>query len=412
MGAPTGDGYRHGMGRLRTVRVRTIELRILGVALSALWFVVFLLLLASYHPGGPADLAVSLAAVGPILVALASVAWPPVTRGDRAFAAIAWLALAAGLLLLPSIASVVSQLPGLGPPTLLPSAESAYPWLLALIATSLFAGLGIARKRLGETAIRRRRLVLGSGLALLMVLGTGSAFAATAIVNELALSDRPAIASRFGPTDPALDPPDCSGILVAGTTARLELRMDAAIDTRRTGQVSIEGVRSQSDVRWTGFAATGQVFGQLGVTRIGSHAWRRRPGTDWAPVPVADVAGYDLDRQLVLVAFTDANRSVAEDRGIAYVEGARARHCRITIDGDTLRRALPEIGLLIGQTDIARWRADLDYWVFADQELGQVDGRVTGPAGGLAEDALLATVRFRLTAVDRGRLITIPVPVR
>jgi hypothetical protein len=394
------------------VRVRTIELRILGAALSALWFLVFLLLLASYHPGGPADLAVSLAAVGPILVALASVAWPPVTRGDRAFAAIAWLALGAALLLLPSIASVVSQLPGLGPPTLLPSAESAYPWLLALIATALFAGLGIARRRLGETAIRRRRLVLGGGLALLMVLATGSVFAATAIVNELALGDRAAITSRFGPTDPTLDPPDCSGALVAGATAHLELRMDAAIDDRRTGQVSIEGVRNQTDVRWTGFAATGQLLGQLGVTRVGSQAWRRRPGTGWVPVTVSDVAGTDLDRQLVMVALTDANRSVAEDRGLAFVEGARARHCRITIDGDTLRQALPEIGLLIGQTDISRWRADLDYWVFADRELGQVDGRVTGPAGGLAQDALLATIRFRLIAVDRGRPVIIMAPGR
>ena len=105
-----------------------------------------------------------LAAIGPILVAILAVAWPPVARGDRAFAAIAWLALGAILLLIPSITGLVTQLEGRGPQTLLPSFEAAYPWLLALLATGLFAGLGLARGRLGETALRRRRLVVGAGL--------------------------------------------------------------------------------------------------------------------------------------------------------------------------------------------------------------------------------------------------------
>jgi hypothetical protein len=122
------------------------------------------------------------------------------------------------------------------------------------------------------------------------------------------------------------------------------------------------------------------------------------------------IAGQDLDRQLVAVALSPANRSVAEDRGRSDIEGARARHCRVTIDGSTLRAALPEIALLIGNTDISRWRSDIDYWVFTDGELGQADGRATGPASGLAEDALIATIRFRMTAVDRGAPVEITPP--
>ncbi len=392
------------------MRVRTIELRILGAVLVALWFAVFAVLIAGYHPGGPADGVVALASIGPVLIALASVAWPPVARGDRAFAGIAWLALAGALLLVPSIASIVSQLASLGPQTLLPSPEAAYPWLLALIATALFAGLGMARRRLGESALRRRRLVMGTAFALLMVLGAGSLFGATAVVNEVALGNRPAISSRFGPTDPALEPPECNGRLTVGTTASVELHMDASIDDRRTGQVVIQGSRDGIDVRWTGFAATSQMVGQVGAIRVDNEGWQRVPGTGWIPVSPDSIAAQDLDRQLVVEALAPPNRSVAEDRGLSYIEGARARHCRVTIDGDTLRRALPQISLLIGDVDISRWRCDLDYWVFADGELGQADGRATGPAGGLADDALLATIRFRMTAVDRGRRVVIAVP--
>ncbi len=389
------------------MRVRAIELRILAMVLVVLWFVVFGLVLIGYRPGGPIDLAVGLAAIGPILIALVAVRWPPLARGDRAFAATAWLGLAAVLLLIPSIAGVVTQLVGRGPQTLLPSFEAAYPWAIALFATALFAGLGVARRRLGGGALRRRRLAAGGLIAIAMVLAAGSVFSAVALVNELALGDRPAIASRFGPTDPALEPPPCNGALTVGQTARLDLRLDGSIDDRRTGQVVIGGIRDGSDVRWNGFAATRLLVGQVGAARVGDDAWERQPGRGWAPAPLAALDGRDLDVPLVDEALTPANRSVAEDRGLAYIEGARARHCRVTVDGETLRRAVPEVDLLVGETDISRWRVDLDYWVFADGQLGQADGRATGPAGTLQEDALLATIRFRLTAVDRGLPVTV-----
>lgn len=392
------------------MRVRTIELRILGVVLTALWVLTFALVLLGYRPGGPIDLTVGLVTLGPILVAGAAVAWPPVARGDRAFAAIAWLALGAILLLIPSIGGLITQLEGGGPQTLLPSVEAAYPWLLALVGTGLFAGLGIARRRLGETALRRRRLVAGSAVALALVLLVGTAFGTAAMVNELALADRPANASRFGPTDPAIEVPTCDAPLEIGTTAKLELLMDSSIDDRRTGQVRLEGFRNGSDFEYSGFAASRLTMGQQGMTRDRGRAWMLGPGRPWTSVTIDEAANHDLDRALLNEALTPGDRAVAEDHGLSFIEGARARHCRVALDGAALRRALPQVDLLVGETDLSRWRGELDYWVFADGQLGQVDGRLTGPAGSLDPDALNALLRFRLTAVDRGLPINVMPP--
>ncbi len=384
------------------VRVRTIELRILGATLAGLWLAAFALVLLGYRPGGPIDAAVGAAVLGPILIALAAVVWPPVALGGRAFASIAWLGLGAILLLVPSIAGLIGQLSGRGPQTLLPSLEAAYPWILALIGTGWFAGLGIARRRLGQTALRRRRLLLGTTMGVVMVVAAGATFTTAAVVNELALRDQLSIASRFGPTDASLAPPRCDGPLVAGTTAKLDLTMDMAIDGQRAGQIAIAGFRSGTDVRWTGFAATRLTLGQVGLTRIGDRAWTLSPGSAWTVSTPAVAAGRDLDARLVAVALTPGNRAVAEDGGLAFIEGARARHCRVTIDGVTLRLAVPEIDLLVGSTDVSRWRGDLDFWIFTDGQLGQADAQVSGPATDLSPGGLLATLRFRLTAVDRG----------
>ena len=405
-----GRGGSPGIARLDTVRVRTIEIRILAAALAGLWMVAFGLILVGYRPGGPVDILVGIAAAAPILIAIGALLWPPVARGDRAFALIAWLALGAMLMLVPSLGGLVSQLAGRGPQTLLPSLEAAYPWILALAATGVFAGLGMARRRLGDTALRRRRLMLGTVLGLAMVLAAGALFSTMAIVNELAMGNRPAIASRFGPTDPVVEPPLCSGVIQYGSTAALDLRMDSSLDGRFSGQVAIRGIRNGANVQWNGFAATRMTLGQHGITRIDDRTWELAPGRPWAAADSRSGLHQDLDRAMVLLALTSANRAVAEDRGISVIEGARARHCRIAADGTMIRDALPQVALLVGNTDLSRWRGELDFWVFADGQVGQVDGRLSGPALDLAEDALVAGLRFRITAVDRGLPITIPPP--
>ena len=400
------------VGRLRDVRVRTIELRILAAMLVVLWFAAFGLVLLGYRPGGPVDLLVGLAAAGPILIAVAAVAWPPVTRGDRAFAATAWLALAAVLLLIPSIAGLVAQLVGRGPQTLLPSFEAAYPWLVALAATALFAGLGLARRRLGGASRRRRRLAVGAAFGLVMVLAAGTLFSAIAIVNELALGDRAAIASRFGPTDPTLEPPPCNGELRAGSTARLNLRLDGSVDDKRIGQAVLDGIRDGSDFRWTGFAASHLLVGQVGAMRVADEAWERLPGTGWLGTSLAAVENRDLDVPIVNEALTPDNRSVAEDHGTVVHRGGAGAALP---DHGGRRHAAP--GRARGRAAHRRCR---HLALARGPRLLGVHGRRArpgrrprdGPGRRLLVDALSAVVRFRLTAVDRGLPVTVLPPVQ
>ena len=247
-----------------------------------------------------------------------------------------------------------------------------------------------------------------------MVLAAGSVFSAVALVNELALGDRPAIASRFGPTDPALEPPPCNGTLTAGQTARLDLRLDGSIDDRRTGQVVIGGIRDGAR-RALERVRRHAPAGRPGRRRADRRATpgMRQPGSGWTAAPLAAVADRDLDVPLVEEALTPANRSVAEDHGLSYIEGARARHCRVTLDGDTLRRALPEVDLLIGETDISRWRVRPR--LLGVRRRPARPGRRAGdrvPRGPSQPDALLAAIRFRLTAIDRGLPVTVFPPVQ
>src|SRR5919107_1533179 len=193
------------------MRVRTLELRLIGLVLAGCWIVAAAYVLVGYRPGGPIDVAVGFAALLPAAVAFAGVAWPPVARGDRSFAAMTWLAAASLLVLIPSIADVARQIGGGGAQTLLPSVEAAYPWVLGLFGTCLFAGFGIARRRLGQDAMRRRRLARGLVLATGLTVCSGAVFAAVAMANELALRDRTAASSRFGPTDADREPPVCDG---------------------------------------------------------------------------------------------------------------------------------------------------------------------------------------------------------
>lgn len=385
------------------MRVRTFGLRLIAASLAAAWTVVAALVLLVYRPGGPLDVAVGVAAGLPILVALAGLAFPPVARGDRAFAALVWLGFGALLVLLPSIGGLVVQLQSRGPQTLLPSLEAAYPWALALLGTSLFSGLGVARRRLGAAALRGDRLARGALLGAATTVLVGFAFTSVAVANELALRDRPAPSSRFGPTDPELDPPLCEVPPRLGVEARVDIRLNGAVDTRPLGDVDQRGVRSGDDFRWLAYVATNRELGQYGAARIGPTGWRLDPATGWRIVPAVTVDAEDLDAQVLAIALEAGSRQAAEDHGLAYVEGARARHCRVAIDGPAFRAAFPEVARLVGDADLARWRGELDYWVFADGELGRVSGSVNGDAAGIDEEGLQGTLRATMIATERDR---------
>lgn len=139
------------------MRVRQFELRLLAVALTVLWAAGGGIVLIAYRPGGPLDLMVGVAASLPLVVSVAPIVWPPLVRSDRGSAGVFWLGLSAALLLLPSIAGVAGQVIAGGTQPLMPSLEVIYPWALALVATSLFAGLGISRQVINEIGLGRRQ---------------------------------------------------------------------------------------------------------------------------------------------------------------------------------------------------------------------------------------------------------------
>lgn len=394
------------------MRVRNLELRLIGSALVACWLASGALILLTYRPGGPLDLVVGLTSLGPIAIAAAGVIWPPLARGDRAFWAIVWLGIGGLLCLIPSIVGVYDQLTAFGSQTLLPSIEGIYPWLIALVATSLFTGFGLARRLRGGGALRRDRLMLGVAIGVLATGLAGAAFGAAAVTNDLALRDRTPASSRFGPTEGAEQPPRCDAELTAGATARLRMELSGSVDLRPIGSVNLSGVRSAGDFVWRAYVATIHQLGEYGSARSGGEAWLRTPSLGWRVVAPESVDADTLDLQALEAALTADYRATAEDRGVEVLEGARARRCRIAVDGETFEVAFPQVQWLVGNADLRHWRGQLDYWVFLDGQVGQVAGGVNGEAAELVRDALQGTVEVRLTATERGRNLVVYPPSR
>jgi hypothetical protein len=392
------------------VRTRTIELRFTAAVLTALWGLGALYILLGYRPGGPIDIVVGLVAVAPTAVAAAAIAWPPLVRGDRTYVGVMTLGIGAILLLIPSTGSVLNQLINGGAQTLLPSIEVAYPWLLALLATSAFTGLGIARRTLGDRSSRSARLVRGIGLGVAATVIIGSTFTGVAVANDLALRDRPAASSPFGPTDPNRQPPGCSDPIQVGTTALLAVQMTANIDGHPIGQIQLSGERSGNDLRWTADVATDHALGRFGVARIGSQAWLQAPGGAWQTASTAQVSADGIDSRVLAAALTNDLRTTAENRGLEFIEGAQARHCRIEIDGPTFVAAFPQVSWFVGSDPLSHWRGELDFWIFSDGEIGQVQGLVSGEAAPLGRSGIVGTIAVALDATerDRARIIVTP----
>lgn len=392
------------------MRVRIFELRLLAGTLAIGWAITAGIVLVAYRPGGPYDLAVGLMAGLPIAVAIAGLLWPPVARGGQAFAAIVWLGLGALLLLVPAATGVFNQIAAGGTQTLMPSLEAAYPWILALFATSLFTGLGVAGESLGQTALRRRRLIRGAALAVVATFVVGSAFTGAAIANELAIRGGTVNESRFGPTGPS-DPPQCDEPLSAGPGARVDLALSGEVDGRTLGRVDIRGTRRGEDVRWLAYVATPRQLGTYGAARVDGRGWTRQPGTGWRAAPSEAVAAAGLDARVVELALGEDERLAAESVGTSIFEGARARQCRLAIDGETFVQAFPQAGWLVGDADLGRWRGTLDYWIFVDGQVGRVAAHVSGEGATIAPGALQATIRATMIATERDRELRVPAPI-
>jgi hypothetical protein len=394
------------------VRVRRFELRLLAVALVVCWAIAAGLVLLAYRPGGPLDVVVGIVAMAPIAIAAAGVIWPPVARGDVAFPVIVWLGLVALLCLIPSIGGIVNQLVALGSQTLLPSLEASYPWLVALFATSLFSGFGLAHRLQGGLAHRRRRLAAGLAFAMVITACSAAVFSAVAVANDQAVRAGGTRGSRFGPTTGAGEPPRCDAGLTTGLTARLALRLSATADLRPIGTVDLAGERAGHDFRWLAYVASDRQLGQYGSASIGQTGWLLSPGERWRSVPSTLVEDDAIDTQALAVALTPGYRATAEDRGIEVIDGARARHCRLAVDGPVFEAAFPEIRWLVDDADLHRWRGQLDYWVFLDGELGQLAGGINGDATSFEPPAIQGTIDVRLSATERDRETTIYPPDR
>ena len=403
------------IARLRLVRARRFELRVIGVALMVAWSVAAALVLLAYRPGGPFDVVVGITMLLPIAIAAISVAWPPVARGASAVPLMVALGVGSLLVLLPSIGGVLNQILALGSQTLMPSFEAAYPWFLALVGTSLFSAFGLVR-RAGPRPIGRRPSTRGIALAVGLSVASGSLFATAVIANELALQRAPTgpTSSRFGPTGRTDEPPACDGPLGTAATARVRSTLSGTVDRRSVGSVDLAGVRGGTDLRWLAYVATDQALGQFGAARVGERAWLRTPAAGWTAVSagadVEEIGTATIDLRAIRVALTSDNRATPEDRGVEVIEGARARRCRIAVDGATFRVAFPQIVWLIGDADLSRWFGQLDYWVFLDGDVGQIAGSANGEAGKIQADALQATIEVLLTATERGRELVIYPP--
>lgn len=397
------------------MRVRRLGLRLIGVALAAAWASAAGFVLLAYRPGGPLDVIVGLSMLLPLAIAICAVAWPPLARGRRSHPGMVVLGVGTLLVLVPSIGGLLTQLAARGAQTLIPSLEAAYPWFLALLGTSLYTAFGLARRLVAGIGRRRLRLRIGLGLAVALTAVAGTAFGASAIANELSLRDRSQLAtgSRFGPTageDVAL--PACDGPLAAGDAARLSARFIGYIDGRQIGSVDLAGQRAGQDFRWLAYVATNQELGQYGAARRGSDAWVRTPSRGWTSATTAAVIGASLDLEATRLALAYNTRATSEDRGIELIEAARARRCRVAVDGSMFRATFPQIRWLVGEADLRHWRGQLDYWIFLDGELGQITGSINGEAGTLRPDAIQGKIEVRLTATERDHDIVIYAPAR
>jgi hypothetical protein len=392
------------VARLRHVRTRRFELRLLAIALTVAWSTAAGLVLIAYRPGGPLDVLVGVAMLAPILISLCAVRWPPVARGRAAFPLMVSLGTISLLLLLPSIGGVWNQIQALGSQTLMPSVEAAYPWALALLGTSLFAGFGLARRIDGDLAVRPRRLASGLAVGLALTTVAGGAFAAVAIANEVALRDGASAprASRFGPIQGG-DLATCDAPFTTGSTARVRLHLAGEVDGRSIGSVDLSGARDGETYRWLAYVATGRELGQYGQAWVDGRAFVRTPFTTWRQSGSVLAPSGALDLWAADTVLSDAYLVTAEDRGEEVIEGARARRCRVSIDGSAFVQTFPQVRFLVGDADLSRWRGQLDYWVFLDGQLGQLAGSVNGDALDIESDALQGTVTVHLTATERGR---------
>jgi hypothetical protein len=396
----------------RTQR-RVLGLRLLAALLAGLWSGLAIALLVAYRPGGPLDQLVGTAAFLPVAVAVVAVIWPPVIDAWRPAATVAWLGIISALLVGPLLLGIIETLAAGGRQELFPSAEVAYAGVLALGTTCLFGSLGLVGTRWGGNLTTRASLISAFALAgVLTVIGT-LVFGGAAVANELALRARPHPTSRFGPTDALIPPPHCNEPVKLGPNAVLEVTASAAVDGDTVGNVLLTGARKGDDERWTALMQGQFAQGAASYVRVGAEAKLHESGQDWRSIDPHGLGllgdqGLTIEEPVEAVVLGALGKPVTEELGLELIEGAQARHCRTPVDGPTaVEISLPLRWLAGGQlvapaAELEAWRGNLDWWVFADGELGQAVVTINGyPGEAWASAGLQGSITARMTALDR-----------
>ncbi|MFO7531150.1 MAG: hypothetical protein R6W93_01725 [Candidatus Limnocylindrales bacterium] len=405
-------------------------LRLLASILVVLWAAIAIAVATAYRPGGPLDIVVALACFLPVLVADAGFVWPASGLRPQHRTALLWVWIAAVLFAVPILYGVGSTLAAGGPQSLVPSFEEAYAAALALAFMAFFSIVGLVHRRRGDRPLERRATLAAAVLAVLLTVVVGLAFVLVAVVNDQSLRQDLPASSRFGPTDPDVEPPFCDEPIALGPNARISLEASSSIDDEDRGGARLIGRRSGQDESWSGSWDGPDGSGRLGYVRVGQRAWLnaasddpRSAGTNWSettpdPFALLGYRGLTMDGPPHAVADAPRGAIVAEDLGLIVIEGARARHCRTFIDGNTaLDIFLPLRWLLYDGSHraddaIGRWRGALDWWVFADGELGMASVEVSGSRAETDWDAegVRVVLRAQLEATDRDRAVDLSAP--
>ncbi|CAN5820952.1 hypothetical protein BH23CHL8_BH23CHL8_17350 [soil metagenome] len=396
----------------------------MGGVLVALWAALAVAIGVAYRPGVPLDVLVVAASFLPVLVAAVSLVRPGVARTQRDQALLTWLWIAAVLLTTSLLYNAASALAAGGPQPLVPSAEVAYAAFLALLCTSGFSLMALAEgRRAAEqqsavqqpadepplaASIGRAVGVRGLTLALLAATGVASVFGSVLLLNDRNVPLDPSSTSRHGPTDPELLPPECDAPAALGPNASVVAEARASVDDIVVGEARMTGRRTGWDEAWSaawkrgpaaGLADTGSpapAEGGIAYRRVGEQAWLNlesddleAAGTTWRevepnPFSLVGPQGLSMDGPPLALLGSQRGTIVPEDVGLEFIEGARARHCRTFLDGPTaLATFLPLRWLLGGEpiglpAQLPAWRGELDWWVFADGQLGRANVRISG----------------------------------
>jgi hypothetical protein len=372
--------------------------QLLAACLAVGWLVAALVAAVVYRPGGPFDLIP--AALRVLIAALAAIAIlrPPPAALDRR-QAVSWLGFATLAVLVPTTWTMVRQ-PAPPAVPVLPAPESLYPWFLAALGTGAYVGLALAGRGRGAAPAVRPLVVRGLAAGFVIAFGIAAAGGLLVAANDSVLASEAPASSSFGPTA-AADPPPCAGELAAGPSARVAMELSGVVDRTEIGTAALSGTRDAADFSWVATVATTIAQGERGAARLGPDGWLQRDDGTWQPVDTAQLDPGTLDLRVVETALAPGNRAVPETVGIDVVDGARGRHCRTAVDGPTFLAAFPQTTWLIGEVDPLAWRGWIDWWVFADGELGLLDGYIDGLAADMTPPGIRVTVRVRLTAVDR-----------